>query len=84
MLDRILPIISQLKQKGENTNPQHMRRTILGKFMDKVQRSMLKKKANLANAECTTLRSSGFFQHGRSDPTPPKKRSGIRQDGLAQ
>ncbi|KAL6723726.1 hypothetical protein Aduo_018702 [Ancylostoma duodenale] len=56
MLDRILPIISQLKQKGENTNTQHMRRTILAKFTDKVQRSMLKKKANIASDEWTTLR----------------------------
>ncbi|KIH50613.1 hypothetical protein ANCDUO_19305 [Ancylostoma duodenale] len=56
MLDKILPIISQLKQKGENTNTQRMRRTILAKFTDKVQRSMLKKKANIASDEWTTLR----------------------------
>ncbi|KAK6010620.1 zinc knuckle [Ostertagia ostertagi] len=37
-LDKILPVVAQLEQKGENTNTQQMRRTILSKFNDRIQR----------------------------------------------
>ncbi|KAK5983125.1 hypothetical protein GCK32_006560 [Trichostrongylus colubriformis] len=43
--DKNLYVISQLEREGENTDTQHMRRTILSKFSDSIQRSMLKKKA---------------------------------------
>ncbi|PIO75437.1 tetratricopeptide repeat protein [Teladorsagia circumcincta] len=53
-LDRILPIISQLERKGENTDTQQMRRTILEKFSEKIQRAMLKKKASSQKPSWTT------------------------------
>ncbi|KAK6014431.1 hypothetical protein OSTOST_20185 [Ostertagia ostertagi] len=37
-LDKILPVLAQLEQKGENTNTQQMRRTTLSKFNDRIQR----------------------------------------------
>ncbi|KAK6019818.1 zinc knuckle [Ostertagia ostertagi] len=53
-LDKIVPIISQLERKGENTNTQQMRRTVLKKFSDKIQRAMLKKKTSFHGASWTT------------------------------
>uniref|UniRef100_A0A7I4YV34 Uncharacterized protein n=1 Tax=Haemonchus contortus TaxID=6289 RepID=A0A7I4YV34_HAECO len=45
-MDKILAIISQLKRRGENTEAQHMRRAILRKSCDKIQRTILKKRAS--------------------------------------
>ncbi|VDO19713.1 unnamed protein product [Heligmosomoides polygyrus] len=53
---RIFSLVSQLDQKGENTKTEHMRRTILMKFADKIQRSMLKKKSAMLAEEWTTER----------------------------
>ncbi|KAK5980988.1 hypothetical protein GCK32_019486 [Trichostrongylus colubriformis] len=53
MLDKILPVVTQLEQKGENINTQQMRRTILLKFNDRIQRSVLKKKAESADSWST-------------------------------
>ncbi|KAK6009236.1 hypothetical protein OSTOST_25865 [Ostertagia ostertagi] len=53
-LDKILSIISQLERKGENTDTQQMRRTILKKFTDKIQRAMLKKKTSSQGSSWTT------------------------------
>ncbi|VDP02500.1 unnamed protein product [Heligmosomoides polygyrus] len=54
--DRIFSLVSQLDQKGENTETMHMRRTILMKFGDKIKRSMLKKKSSMLTEEWTTER----------------------------
>ncbi|KAK6033202.1 zinc knuckle [Ostertagia ostertagi] len=44
ILEKIAPIISQLQQKGEWIDTQQMKRTILGKFSEKVQRAVLKRR----------------------------------------
>ncbi|VDP10950.1 unnamed protein product [Heligmosomoides polygyrus] len=54
--DRIFPLVSQLDQKGENTETEHVRRTILMKFGDEIQRSMLKKKSSMLPEEWRTER----------------------------
>ncbi|KAK6023930.1 zinc knuckle [Ostertagia ostertagi] len=42
ILEKVTPLVSQLRQKGECVDTQHMKRTILGKFSEKIQRSVLK------------------------------------------
>ncbi|KAK6032256.1 zinc knuckle [Ostertagia ostertagi] len=52
-LDKILPVVAQREQKGENTNTQQMQHTILSKFNDRIQRSVLRKKAESADGWST-------------------------------
>ncbi|KAL6735742.1 hypothetical protein Aduo_006154 [Ancylostoma duodenale] len=54
VLEKLLSIISQLEQKGEMVNTQHMQRTITGKFSDDIQRTMLRKKHASSSDAWTT------------------------------
>ncbi|KAL6739264.1 hypothetical protein Aduo_012738 [Ancylostoma duodenale] len=54
VLEKLLSIISQLEQKGEMVNTQHMQRTIMGKFSDDIQRTMLRKKHASSSDAWTT------------------------------
>ncbi|KAL6723513.1 hypothetical protein Aduo_018508 [Ancylostoma duodenale] len=54
VLEKFLSIISQLEQKGEMVNTQHMQRTIMGKFSDDIQRTMLRKKHASSSDAWTT------------------------------
>ncbi|XGW03001.1 hypothetical protein V3C99_014758 [Haemonchus contortus] len=53
-MDKILAIISQLERKGENTETQQMRHAILGKSCDKIQRTILEKRASSQGLSSST------------------------------
>ncbi|VDL67861.1 unnamed protein product, partial [Nippostrongylus brasiliensis] len=53
ILDKIASIVSQLRQKGEAVDTEQMKRTILGKFSEKIQRSVLKRRKSSSESWTT-------------------------------
>uniref|UniRef100_A0A183FYY9 CCHC-type domain-containing protein n=1 Tax=Heligmosomoides polygyrus TaxID=6339 RepID=A0A183FYY9_HELPZ len=68
LLDKIVPLVSQPKQKGESAETQHMRRAILGKFTDKIQRAVLKRRDTSDNQGPPTKFARLFRNRGRDPP----------------